>query len=930
MNIKRLVVAILLFALLAVSEVCGHNIKGKIYDSKNGEPLIGATIEVDGGKQVAITDINGNFELQGIAAGVYNLLANYVSYKTVRVENVSVPYSGSLDIPMDADEQLLNAGSVVGVMRKDTEIAMVNASKISHLIVSNVSSQEIARSQDSNAGEVIRRVPGVSLIEDKFVMVRGLSQRYNNVWINGGAVPSSEADSRAFSFDIIPSAQIDNLNIVKVPSPEYPADYSGGFIIINTKEIPEENDFSISLGGNWNTLTVFNSFERYNGSATDFLGFDGGRRALCGGMYRNMNKMSGDNISLQNNSLDNDWKIRSIKPYGDLRLSAAMSRHWKVGGSDLGMTAVANYTNEFRTYENMQNNLFGVYDAANDKSNYLRWSVDDQYNNNVRFGAMVNITLLTTGGSKLLFKNIFNQLGTDRYTFRKGISAQSDHEESAEYYYRSRTTYNGQVNGLHVFGGHKFDWSTGYAYSNRILPDRRRYLLSDANEADVIELITGNDVSREWTRLGEHIVSFGVNDTWQLEFGKWKPILKYGAFGEYRTRTYDTRSFIYSWHPALNNLPEDFQSMDIRELLSNEAYFGDDLLYMLEEWHMKNNYRGKNTLGAGYIGADLPFGKISAYAGVRFEYSRMELISNTSDTKKRPLSHFYGGPGFFPSINVVYKFNDRHQVRASYGRSINRAEFREVSPSVYYDFDLASNVAGNTGLRNCYVDNVDLRYEMYPGRGEILSIAAFYKHFDSPIEWTYTVAGGTDLIYSYMNARSANNYGMELDLRKDLSFMGLRGFKWSFNGTLIRSRVEFAPGSKEKDRPMQGQSPYLVNTGVFYANEAAKINLGLLYNRIGKRIIGVGRSEGSTGSDDNARVPDSYEMPRNVLDFTASKKFGKHTELKMSIRDILAEKVSYMQFTDVVLPDGESKAVSQTAKEYRPGRNISFTILFKF
>lgn len=305
----------------------------------------------------------------------------------------------------------------------------------------------------------------------------------------------------------------------------------------------------------------------------------------------------------------------------------------------------------------------------------------------------------------------------------------------------------------------------------------------------------------------------------------------------------------------------------------------------------------------------------------------MELISNSRDTEKSEHSRHYRTNNFFPSLNTTYKFNERHQMRFSYGRSINRPEFREVSPSVYYDFDLASDVQGNTELRSCYIDNIDLRYEFYPSRGESISLAAFYKHFDSPIEWTYTVAGGTNLIYSYKNAQSANNYGLELDIRKNLGFIGLPDFSWSFNGALIKSRVEFAKGSKEENRPMQGQSPYLINTGIFYKNAKQQLDIALLYNRIGKRIIGVGRSEGSAASDDNARVPHSYEMPRNTIDLSVSKKWGEHWELKLSVRDLLAERVYYKQFANVKYADGRKTEKEEVARCYRPGRNIGISVI---
>lgn len=938
MNAKR---GIIVLGLLSAASMptWAQQIKGVVIDQKSKETLIGAVVTVDGTNVKAITNIDGNFQIDGLdKEKKYTLYINYVGYKTQKIDGVQAKDADQV-IALQPDEQQLKEVTVTAVERRNTDAAMIQVVKNSPVIVSNVSAQEISRTQDTNAGEVIRRVPGVSLIDDKFVMVRGLSQRYNNVWVNGGAVPSSEADSRAFSFDIIPSSQIDNLTIVKSPTAEYPADYSGGFIIVNTKEIPAENSFNIAVGGNWNTSSAFKDFSYSKGSGTDFLGFDNGLRNLNGGIHADLNpqldangKPVGDYAtSLLGNGFNNNWLIKNKKPLGDLKLAASLNQRWMLGGRTLGMLAALNYTNEYRTYENMENNLYGIYDVSNDKPNYLRHSVDDQYNNNVRLGAMLNFTFLSKDGNhKYQLKNIFNQLATSRYTWRDGVSAQSNLERSAEYYYRSRTTYNGQLTGKHTFTSDALDWSIGYAYANRHLPDRRRYLIDDALESGVYALSTGNDISREWTQLDEHILSLGVNDKHHFKFGNFEPDLQVGAYGEYRSREYQTRNFIYNWNVSDNNMPSDFRHSDIPTLLSSEANMGYDKLYLLEEKQMRNNYRGHNTLGAGYLALSLPFGKLGIHAGVRFEHNDMELISNSRDYEKSESSRHYKTDDVFPSLNTTYKINDQHQVRLSYGRSINRPEFREVSSSVYYDFDLASNVQGNTELKNCYVDNLDLRYEWYPSRGELISLAVFYKHFDSPIEWTYTVAGGTDLIYSYKNAKSANNYGVELDIRKNLGFIGLKDFSWSFNGALIKSKVQFEKGAKEEDRPMQGQSPYLINTGIFYKNAPLKMDIALLYNRIGKRIIGVGRSEGSTGDDSNSRVPHSYEMPRNTIDFSLAKKFGEYLELKLNVRDLLAEKIYYKQFADVTYSDGSKKEVEEIARCYKPGRNIGLQAIYKF
>ena len=418
--------------LMTTMTTLADDIKGVVVDKHSREPLIGATVMV--GNKGAVTDTEGRFAIQGLKKGKYTVDIQYVGYKKLQLKEVladDAKASTGITIEMDSDEQTLREVQVTGMARHNTEMAMIEAARVSDVIVNNISAQEIRKMQDNNAGEVIRRVPGVSLIEDKFVIVRGLSQRYNNVWINGGAVPSSEADSRAFSFDLIPSSQIDNLVIVKSPSAEYPADFTGGFIQINTKDIPSQNSFSVSVGGNWNDATDFKDF-RYAKLSSDYI-------------------KDGD-VNLLGSGLNNNWRVKSKKPVGDLKLGADWSRRWTLGESKLGMVGAVNYTNETRSYSDMVNNLFGVYDSANDRSNYLRHSTDNQYNNNTRLGAMLNLALLSkSGNNKYELKNIFNSLTNKRYTDRSGINAQSDNEIGAEYYYRSRITYNTQLTGKHTF-----------------------------------------------------------------------------------------------------------------------------------------------------------------------------------------------------------------------------------------------------------------------------------------------------------------------------------------------------------------------------------------------------------------------------------------------------------------------------------------------
>ena len=926
----RTTFAAMVAVAVSTSALAGGPLKGRIFDKKTGEPLFGVTIQVEGTTNGTVTDFDGNYEIKTTPDAAYRVVVKYMGFQTQTIECGAK--QSTLDVNLESEEIAVETVTVVGQARQSSDNALLKSMKASLSVESGISAQQISKSQDSNASEVVRRIPGISIIDDKFVMVRGLSQRYNNVWINGGAVPSSEADSRAFSFDIIPASQLDNMVIVKSPSPEYPADFTGGFIIIRTKDVPLYNSINFGISGNFNTQTHGHTFLEGKKSPTDWLGFDNGMRMINGGIKGTLKSIAGDGIDLQGNGFNNDWTAKKNTPIADFSANFAINRVWELGVRKLTLLGAANYSNQHRRYANMRNCLFGVYDTSNDRSNYLHDNTDQQYNHNIRLGAMLNMAFIGEAGrNRIELKNIFNQLGKSRFTSREGINAQGDNTRSAETLYQSRMTYNGQLTGKHkIDDNSKLDWGLGWAFSNRNMPDRKRWQLNDKMETGVIALASSNDISREFTKLNENVESANVNYERTMDINGWQPMLKVGAFGEMRGRDYFTRNFLYNWNYSNNNLPEGFRYFDVATELMTDENYGADKLYLLEEVKWRNNYEGKNKLGAAYVAVNLPFGPVGIYAGLRFEANKMTLTSHTRDYESSPKDKDYTNRDLFPSVNISYNINEKNIIRAAYGKSVNRAEFREVSPSVFYDFDLAADVMGNTELTSCYVQNVDLRYEYYPSASELISIALFYKHFADPIEWTYTVQGGTDLTYSYKNAQAARNYGIELEVRKNLDFIGLENLSLSANASLIDSKVEFAAGSREKDRPMQGQSPYLVNIGLFYTSKSSKLNVGALYNRIGKRIIGVGRSVGTTGGDDSANIPHSYEMPRNVIDLSARYKFTDKVEINLAIRDLLGSKVNFEQQTDALHPDGTTSEVNETTKSYKPGTNITLGLNFKF
>jgi TonB-dependent receptor len=406
--------------------------------------------------------------------------------------------------------------------------------------------------------------------------------------------------------------------------------------------------------------------------------------------------------------------------------------------------------------------------------------------------------------------------------------------------------------------------------------------------------------------------------------------LKTGLYGEYHNRDYAVREFVYRYNNLTYEERQSYLSQPFTEMLDNK-YLGAGKVFIDEISQKTNNYSATVLHTAGYVAFEIPVNNLLIYAGVRLENRHTELTGDRSMSFSTTListKNIYE-TDWLPSINLVYKFSEQHQLRAAYGRSVNRPELRELSPSVYYDFDLFSEIGGNENLKTAKIDNVDLRYEFYPSLGETVSLGVFYKYFRNPIEWTFVDMGGS-LRYSYENAGQAVSRGIELDVRKKLDFVGLSALSVIMNAALISSRVHFEPGEvvSEPDRAMQGQSPYVINAGLYYSSEKARLNISALYNRIGKRIVGLGKSN-VPDQNVNDMVPDSYEMPRNSLDLSVIKKVGKRFEIRCSVRDILSEDIVFKQFPKFV-KDNVTYKREQTTKRFNQGRFVSFGVSIKY
>ncbi|MDR2810838.1 MAG: TonB-dependent receptor [Tannerellaceae bacterium] len=930
---KTIVYAFLLFLFFLFTIGTPHTmlfaqtgaVGGHVTDAQSKEPLIGATVVLQGTATGAVTDADGYFRIEGIRPGAYSLSASYLSYQTDNRAGVEISDGQEtiIDIALrEANVELQNI-AVVALRRLSSEMAVLQTIRNSLPVASGISAQQISKTQDSDAAEALRRIPGITLADDRFIVVRGLAQRYNNVWLNEAATPSGETDSRAFSFDVLPTSLIDYMMIFKSPSAELPADFSGGFVRISTRNIPEGNTFQVAWQTGYNTQASFRNFQLAEGYAADYFASGAAARRLPADMPAHLNDVSTAEAANRTQQINTGWKVRNFTALPEQKLALTLNRSFTIGNTKIGNITNLNYATGYDYFETENNNYLS-YDSKNDLSSYRFRYNDVQYRNTVKVGALFNWSLVTEN-KKFELRNFFNRRGTASLSQRQGTDYYSDEDiRRWESIYTSRTTYSGQLSGSNQFRNNagKADWTAGYAYANYSEPDRKD-VKSTLHTHGGESRYYVSDPTRYYQDLSDHSVSFSTN--YERPFfsaARFSPTLRAGMYGEYKERTFAARRFIYNLLGSGYNRYADWEYTSV---FPNENIAADKI-YLKESTNKSDAYNAGQTLGAAYLSAKLNYGKkLDIDMGMRMEYYGLKLNGYESDGIK-PVAIDESAADWFPSVHVAYNFHLKHLLRLAYGRSVNRPEFREIVPYVYYDFALNANLSGMPGLKNAYTDNLDMRYEFYPSPTETLMAGVFYKSFRHPIEQTYNEAG-SGLQYTYHNAQRAEACGAEIELKKQLGFIGLEKFNFVFNAAYIYSRVYFPEGSFERDRPMQGQSPYLLNAGLFYQHDEKGLSASLLYNRIGRRIESVGVPMQNPNDD----IPDIYEMPRHSVDFSLSQKIGSHLEIKAGIKDLFNARIEYKQFLVLTDPATHRKReVEQLVRSFRPGMTANISLSLKF
>lgn len=884
------------------------SIAGVIIDENSKETIIGANVLLVGTDFGTSTDFDGFYAINNVPPGKYTVRISYLGYENMTINEVEIVAGEKikLDVVMSSNALMLEVVTVTQYRKTNLVAAVLLEVKQAKQVVSGVSSQQIARSQDNNAAQVMQRIPGVTIVDGRFVMIRGLSERYNSVMINNVVAPSTEVDKRTFSFDLIPTSALDRMLIYKSGAADFPGDFAGGVIKLFTLEDVESNFTRLNLGVGYRANTTLMPYFQSEGSPTDFLGFDSGFRQLPSSFPEtNDLKDTPRNAQMRQDaahSLPNNWVAKEGMATPDYSVGLSFGRNFNLGDKKVSTINTVSYSTSYQHFVRDFYRYFSWEDQSRPID--VRFRFDDAtYEKQNRISVMSNWKMRISDRSRITFKNLFNQIGENETILRRGadfIQRPGDVLQNYLFGYRSRTIYSGQLEGVHdLTPTSTLRWVAGGSYLRELEPDLRRFrtfLPPNQTESGFIMQLPPSsnlfETGRYYGTLSEYSANQGLDYTRTLPgFGSKNTVLKAGYYADFRNRNFASRYMSYLYPGFFNPvIGEELRREPLDVIFSNENIRTLDGFAIEEGTRGIDSYRANSLTGAGYVSGEFSFGKLDLTGGVRAEYN-VQTIKSEDDVVGR-LTVSNPVLSFLPSLNAGYNLSDNALLRLAYSRTINRPEFRELAPFLFYDYKLEAGRFGNPNLMPARMHNLDLRFEIYPRIGETFSIGAFYKYFNDPIE-NKTVITTEQPQFTYINADFAQNYGVEVEFRKSLRGVTGSGFLDRFsinaNASLIRSQVDLGSTAVAQDRlrPLQGQSPYIINMALYYEAPVSNLTAAVIYNIFGDRIYSVG----------DVLFPTIYELSRNSLDFTITKRFNR-VSYKLGVQNILDAPYRFFEDSD--------------------------------
>ena len=921
----------LLVLLLIVSPVFlfAQNIKlsGKIVDAETGAPLVGASIGINGSNKGTVADVEGRFFLQLEKGKQYSLKVSSVGYQPKDIADVSADNNGNLlEISLQKATKNLEAVVVTSSARKESSASLYITQKNSSVISDGISADVIRKSPDRNTSDVLKRVSGASIQDNKFVVIRGLNERYNVGLLNNAVLPSTEADKKAFSFDILPSSAVDNVVIFKSPTPDLPGDFSGGAVKVTTRDYPSKplSDLSVTFG--YNSLTTFQNF--YKGFPTgkyDALGFFDNSRLIPNSYYQNRSNfinLSSADKNFVTKQFSNTYGYEAAnKSMPNLSISYTGGNTKLLNGSKkFGYIYAVNYSSSRAASERVRSEYqtYNVEDYLYNTNNYAQ---------NSNLSALMNLTY-SYGRSKLSLKTIYNN------SFSKFIGARDGYNvingPEGKFLIKSNNTEsagNGLLNtvleGMHSMNkGWSVDWNASYGLTYKWEPDQKILAYHTEPGSDIYNLTLSNENSPEITNAGrvysyltENIYGANINATKTFTLWGQPQKFKAGTSNYYRDRDFEANALGYALSldaPAYRVSIPETKTTTFTNIFSPENIDK----YQLTVANIPANsigYTGTALMNAGYVMFDNKFSqKIRLTWGARVEnYDQKITAQNKPDQTHNNLD-------VLPSFVLTYALSQKTNLRLAGSQSVNRPEFRELADYRVYDYNNEIILLGNPTLERSKNTNADLRYEWFPAGGEIISGSLFYKYFTNPIE---QVNEGNNVL-SWANATNAKTYGAEIEIRKKLSFLGSGFFEHLSvytNAAYIKGSVQFDTTSYNS--PMQGQSPYLINAGLFYTTASDDLSFNILYNRVGSRL----RYRAILGA-----TRDIFEKPRDVVDLQISKKFANNKlETKLTVGDLFAQPYTwYYKYTKDASSISYNAATDRKMQTIKNGTTVTLAIRY--
>ncbi len=874
-------------------------IRGRVTDGKTGEGLIEATIKVvEGAKKSALTDVDGYFKLK-LAPGFYDLRVFYELYRGRRIQNVEVKAGAVTELNVELEAESGSVQEVVVEAKADRrkEAALLQERKRSVVVSDSIGAQEIARTPDANAGDAVKRTPSATLVDNKYVFLRGLGGRYALTLLNGTFLPSPEPDEPSVPLDLFPTALVSDLNVLKTYSAEQPAAFGGGLLTINTNTFPSQFELKARLGVSGDTQTTFQRRPGDTNTLAESFGFRDSRRDLprtfptefsLSQPTADRQGVTPEEQQIAAQSLRSAWLPTSAQAAPSANFGLQVGDSIKLGGDRrFGYLAALQFSRREQTKRQEQGNVSIVGgqlvndSPANNTIGILNGSSSALLNLGFQFSRNHELNLLSVG--------LLNAETTSTQQYGYDPTSTVNVLNYRQQFTQRQLVFN-QLKGFHRFASLRdleADWQLNLSSVARIEPDIRDTRYFEDSDGRLTLRFQPNSVERFFLNLNE--TSGGGTLNFKLPFRRFQ--FQAGGLVQQSGREFDGRRFRFF---NVRRVPEEQAGLDPQVLISPERIGpqAEPYLFQLNETTLRNDrYRATQTIAAAYLQTEWKATEaVRLNGGLRFEQTRIAVTGEspfaTGGAPTPPVQRTYND--LVPSLNLVVNPKPNVNVRAAYAYTLARPTFRELAPFLFFDIVRRVNVSGQSDLVQTRIHHGDLRVEWFATDEEVFAASLFAKQFENPIE-RVLVASNSNNAFSFRNSQGATVTGVELEARASLARItpSLRDFKVGANLSLIASQIQLGQASQlgNTDRPLQGQSPYVVNAFVKWARQETGTEAGLFYNVYGPRITEVAL----------ATLPDFYEQPFHRLDASVSQKLAGGFELKLTASNILNDSVRIQQ-----------------------------------